>query len=64
MLARLFHQSPRQKMRRMGDCLVVLDADCLLAPRLTLLEAIRSMVGVPDGHWEKLYQPLVEPFTT
>jgi 23S rRNA maturation-related 3'-5' exoribonuclease YhaM len=34
----------------------------MLATHGTLLESIRSMVGVPDRHWERLYQPLAESF--
>lgn len=62
MLARLFQQSPLHKARSTGDRLVVLDAASLLAIHGMLLESMRSMVGVPDGHWEGLYQPLVESF--
>lgn len=62
MLARLFQQSPLHKTRSTGDRLVVLDAASLLAIRGMLLESIRSMVGIPDSHWERLYQPLAESF--
>ncbi|RCX31686.1 MobH family relaxase [Thioalbus denitrificans] len=62
MLARLFQQSPLRKTRSTGEWLVVLNADSLLAPLRTLSEAIRSLVGVPDTHWDTLYRPLVESF--
>ncbi|GAB4360741.1 MAG: MobH family relaxase [Gammaproteobacteria bacterium] len=34
----------------------------MLAPHRALLGATRSIVGVPDGHWEGLYRPLFASF--
>lgn len=45
-------------------CRPVLSAQALLAPHEQELRNIRQHVGVPDAHWNALYQPLLERFAT
>jgi len=63
MFGRLFHRNNRNLSRaRPGDGWIeVASPEALLTPHIpTLTAAIRSLVGVPDAHWDRLYRPLFE----
>lgn len=61
MLTRLFRrQTIEPEPDPSGGGFPVLTPDALLAGHRDRLASIRAIVGVPDTHWDRLYQPMLE----
>lgn len=63
MLGRLLHRSnPLVEITPPDGHMPVAPARALLAFHITTLDPIRSLIGVPDTHWDRLYRPMFEAF--
>lgn len=61
MLGRLFQRtSPLVEATPSDGRLCVAPGNALLSPHQATLDATRSLIGVPDSHWDRLYRPMFE----
>jgi len=61
MLGRLFHRtSPLVEANPSDGWLCVATGKALLSPHQATLDSTRSLIGVPDSHWDRLYRPMFE----
>lgn len=61
MLGRLFQRtSPLVEATPSDGRLSVAPGTALLSPHHATLDSTRSLIGVPDSHWDRLYRPMFE----
>lgn len=61
MLGRLFHRnSPLVEVNPSDGQLCVFRGKALLVSHQAILDSTRSLIGVPDSHWDRLYRPMFE----
>lgn len=61
MLGRLFRRSsPPVEANPSDGRFPVAPGKALLSPHQATLDSIRSLIGVPDAHWDRLYRPMYE----